>query len=111
MAPPRDRDRQHYGRVRRLGSIAQVAPAADASTVGLRSTTAAIEAPATGCRSDCVSSQETNHLNHRISSGVPSRSNKNGATSSLLEPTEIEALRMFFLLLDRWEREEGDNGE
>lgn len=53
-----------------------------------------------------MSSQEKNHLNSRVSEVVSERPNANGEAEYLLDPTEIEAMGNFFLLLDQWDRGE-----
>ena len=54
-----------------------------------------------------MSSQESNPLDKRSSAGVSLPTSEEGNAPYQLEPPELEALRTFILLLDKWDREEG----
>jgi hypothetical protein len=54
-----------------------------------------------------VSSQESSPSNQKDIAIAPSSSTEEGGIPHQLAPSELEALRTLFLLLDRWDREEG----
>jgi hypothetical protein len=56
-----------------------------------------------------VASPKTNHQDNLIAEDGSAQAVQAGEPQRLLEPSEIEALRSFFLLLDRWDREEADH--
>jgi hypothetical protein len=56
-----------------------------------------------------VASPKTNYQNNFIAEDGCAQAGQTGEPERLLEASEIEALRNFFLLLDRWDREESDH--
>jgi hypothetical protein len=56
-----------------------------------------------------VVSSKTNHQDDFIAGDGCAQPDEAGEPERLLEHSEIEALRDFFLILDRWDREEDDD--
>jgi hypothetical protein len=56
-----------------------------------------------------VASPKTKHQDKFIAEDGCAQAGETGRPERLLEPGEIETLRNFFLLLDRWDREEFDH--
>jgi hypothetical protein len=57
-----------------------------------------------------VASPKTNHQDNLIAEDSCAQEGETGGAKRLLEPSEIEALCNFFLLLDQWDRE-ADSGK
>lgn len=56
-----------------------------------------------------MASPKTNHQDNLIAEDGCVQAEETGGPERLLEHSEVEALRKFFLLLDRWDREESDH--